>query len=831
MSLVGAVLVVVNLGLSLGVNCLDAAEPAGSVEFFENRIRPVLVKHCYECHSAASDEIGGSLILDSPNAMLAGGDSGPAVDPGDADSSMLIAALRYQSAEMPPRGKLPENVIIDFEKWIDAGAIDPRKNNPPQDEPATGKPTMGKPEMGRPSVSQIDLEAGRRFWAFQPLQIAPTPATMSPATIGSHSSSVIDPFIDDRLRQAQIVPNGAASPEVRLRRLAFDLTGLPPDRALFDRWMDDPTTRRWRQTVDSMLASPEFAEHWARHWMDVSRYADSNGADFNATHHEAWRYRDYLVRSFAADTPVDQMIRQQIAGDLLRSRDESERYDNVVATTFLMLGTKMLSERDKPKLILDVVDEQIDTVGRAFLAMTLGCARCHDHKFDPIPTEDYYALAGIFSSTMTLNGESQKYVSTWNRVPLPASDGHVDAVKKHAADVKSLEAQLKKAQLKKAQAKKAQAKEAQLKKAQALTDPSPANIETLKSQLADLKKAAPEPLPEAMAPSDRPSGDCSDGVVHIRGEVRNIGHRVPRGFLQVCSSGDATIANPQGSGRIELADWLTDPANPLVSRVFVNRVWMHLMGEGIVRTVDNFGVQGARPTHPALLDTLAAGFIQDQWRLKKLIRRIVTSAAYQRSSEYQANYAGIDPENRLLWRMHRRRIPAEAIRDAMLTVAGGLDRRARHQPMRGRGTLVSSNNSDSSAKFDDVTQPCRSIYLPVVRGYVPPLMKMLDAADPDLLVGKRPTSSVPAQALVLINSPEVNLWARKAAERVIADGNDFESRLIQAYTRCCQRRPDREDIELATAFFAEVGQGLESLDAWHEFIAALFASTEFRLLE
>ncbi len=926
------------------------ADDPKSVDFFENRIRPVLVNRCYECHSSDSEEVGGSLLLDSSDAMMTGGDSGPSIEPGDAEASVLISAIRYESMEMPPDGKLPDRVIDDFQRWIDAGAIDPRS---------------GGASAKRPS--QIDIEAGRKFWAFRPIQASPAPSTLMPQSRG-----MIDQFLGQRLQEAGIRPNEIASPEARLRRLAFDLTGLPPHPDVMRQWIADPSPKRWRKIVDNLLSSPALGEHWARHWMDVARYADSNGADFNAAHHEAWRYRDYLIRAFASDQPIDQMIRQQIAGDLLPAADDARRYDNVVASTFLMLGTKMLSERDKAKLTLDVVDEQIDTVGRAFLGLTLGCARCHDHKFDPVPTEDYYALAGIFRSTVTLNGESQKYVSTWNRVPLPTSDEHVAAVKKHQADVKSLEAKIKSAEAELKAAKSnhsnrlagivvddAQAEKTGEWKASTLykhfvgdgyihdnntqkgnasirfsarlpksgryevrlshspgsnrASAIPVSLETaggiqsivvdmrkvqiepmwtslgtfefssnadaavtirndgtsgyviadavqflstedsadggdqpgagntdrinlatqqlqsLKEQLEQKKKSAPPPLPEAMAPGDRATHETGDSHVHVRGEVKNLGEVVPRGFLQVYSSGDPSIRRPTGSGRIQLADWLTDPDNPLVARVLVNRIWMHLMGEGLVRTVDNFGTQGQRPSHPELLDTLATEFVRDGWRSKRLIRRIVTSAAYQRSSRYNASAIAADPENRLLWRMHRRRIPAEAIRDSMLAAAGLLDRQPRIDPMKGRGTLVSSNSADSSAKFDDVSQPCRSVYLPVVRGYLPPLMTMLDAAEPDLLVGRRPTTNVPAQALVLVNGPEVNDWAKAAAERIMSETDDFDDRLRRTYLRCLHRLPEASDIDLAKSFFQENDQN--SLSSWHEFIAALFASTEFRLLE
>jgi hypothetical protein len=793
------------------------AEPPESVEFFENRIRPVLVEHCYQCHSSGAEKIGGSLLLDSSADMLTGGDSGPAIEPGNVDDSMLISALRYESSEMPPGGKLPERVVRDFEQWVAAGAVDPR----------TAARSAGSQR------SDVDLEAGRQFWAFQPIVPAAVPQ------LGGAAAGVwIDAFIDEPLLAAGVTANEPADPATLLRRLAFDLTGLPPDPPLQSRWLADPSRRHWLRIVDDLLASPQYAEHWARHWMDVARYADSNGSDFNATFHEAWRYRDYLIRSFAADRPLDQMIRQQIAGDLLQAESDQQRYDNVVATTFLMIGTKMLSERDKAKLTLDVVDEQIDSIGRAFLGLTLGCARCHDHKFDPVRTADYYALAGIFKSIVTLNGESQKYVSTWNRVPLPASSEHRAAVARHEATRKQLEAEITAAE-KALQAAQQHAKKEQDagttdsgQDADAAPTPDPVaeaqqRLNALQAERQQLQANAPPALPEAMAPAERPGDEIDDSAVHIRGEVNNLGPIVPRGFLPVCSA-DAAIPHPQGSGRIELADWLTSPDNPLVARVLVNRVWLHLMGQGLVRTPDNFGMQGDRPTHPELLDALASELIHGGWQIKPMIRRIVASQAYRRSSAHNTEAVGIDPENRLWWRMPRRRLPAEAIRDAMIVAAGTLDQRPRIDPMKGYGTLVSKNDSDSAASFDDVSQPCRSIYLPVVRGYLPPMMTALDAADPDLLVGQRPTTNVPGQALLLINSPEVNAWALSTAERIVGQPGGLHERLEFALRLCLQRSAGPLDREIAEPYFA----GREdSLDTWQQYVAALFASTEFRLLD
>ena len=930
-----------------------AFEP-DSEEFFEQKIRPVLVKHCYECHSDRSEEIGGSLWLDSAGGMMEGGDSGPAIRPGDAEASLLVSAIRYESSEMPPDQPLPPEVIADFVKWINAGAKDPRISNPTTHRKGTDQ--------------EIDLDRGREFWAFRPIKDF---RAESAADRSLGNDSLIDQQINAALRRDGIRPNGQATPETRLRRLAFDLTGLPPDESIRQRWLSSPDESTWTGIVDQLLASRAFAQHWARHWMDLARYADSNGSDFNATFHDAWRYRDYLVDSFDSDRPLDEMIRQQIAGDLLPAETDQQRYDNVVATTFLMLGPKMLSERAKEKLILDVVDEQIDTIGRAFLGMTLGCARCHDHKFDPIPTEDYYALAGIFRSTQTLNGESQKYVSTWNRVELPTSDEHRRSLKDHQSQLSSHQKQIKEAQKKLDEAKSNQnmrlvvddsdatktgpwvsstytkgyvgsgyvhddnankgecsiefrlrlpdtgrytvrfafntssnraakvpvsvltadgeeqlivnqqtklkthpwrvigeysfsaeqdavvtvhnqgtdgyviadavqfipvdAKEqpAESDEATKQIAAAQADLDALKKQLSELKKNTPPPIPVAMAPRDFSSDKISDSHVHIRGEVKNLGDVIPRGFLQVCGPADASIESPQGSGRVELARWLTDPDHPLVARVLVNRVWMHLLGEGIVRSVDNFGIRGDRPSHPELLDALAVDFMRDGWRLKPLIRRVVLSETYNRSSAANSDSAAGDPENRLLWRAHRKRLTAESIRDTMLASAGLLADAEPVEPVAGKGVLVTKNSGDTKAVASGISHPVRSLYLPVIRSNIDPLMAALDSADPDMLVGKRPTTNVPGQALVLLNSEFVVGWSEKTADRIHGLASDWDDRMRLVYQTCLSREPTDRDLEIASHYMGQRDElsEAESKQRFRDFVAAVFASTEFRLLD
>ncbi|TWT89564.1 DUF1553 domain-containing protein [Neorhodopirellula pilleata] len=976
---------------------LIAAEPDASapnpehVSFFESRIRPVLVQHCYECHSDQTDDVAGSLWLDSAGGMKDGGDSGPAIVPGDVDGSLLISAIRYESSEMPPSGRLPDPVIEDFEKWIRDGAVDPRSS---ADLPGR-----------RLAPSGIDLEEGRKFWAFQPVRSSTIPvmqADQKPA------DSWIDAFLNDALSHAGIIANEDASIDAQLRRLSFDLTGLPPSEDLIESWRSDPSERHWMKIVDELLASSEFAEHWARHEMDVARYADSNGADFNATHHDAWRYRDYLVRSIARDVPIDETIRQQIAGDLLPFATPEQQYDQLVATTFLMIGTKMLSERNKTKLIMDVVDEQIDTVGRAFMALTLGCARCHDHKFDPVATEDYYALAGIFRSTRSLEGESQRYVSTWRPTPLPASPDLIAAHAAYDAKTKELQQAIKKqkSELESLQAPQPALEGVVIDDREAVQDgqwtestympgfigegyvhdnnrdkgersiqfqtalPAPGDsdsaggaatkiesamptwevrlwyspgttraanipatiqigeqtheltidqrqsgnkvtflvlgrwkadygselrlrisnhnttgyvvvdalqivqldesqddqaagpdsdrvaridsirqqrqaafkneIKRLEDELTAHKKIAPERLPHAMAVADLPASQCRDCEVHIRGEINNLGEPVPRGFLRVCGNGSSVIqADPssgplsQSSGRLELADWLTDPDHPLTARVSVNRIWMHLMGEGIVRTVDNFGSRGERPAHPELLDALAIELIRSGWSRKQLIRQIVLTNAYRRSSQDNPDAASIDPENRLLWRAHRRRLTAESIRDAMLVVSGTLDRSPRYDTMRSYGVLVSNNNADSKAnKVVTLADPKRTIYLPIIRGEIPTLLSTLDAADPDLLVGKRPTTNVPAQAFALIGSDEVRHWAKLTAQRLVNEVPAEQDRVEPVYRRVLQRFPQSADRDLVNAWMnSPAASEMDEITRWQYWIAAMFAGTEFRFLD
>jgi len=945
----------------------ETADSAAGMAFFESKIRPVLLTHCLECHSDDSPTMDGGLALDRAAGWQVGGDSGPAIVPGKSGESLLMAAIRYESIEMPPAGKLPDEVIADFQRWIDMGAPDPRDEAMP---------------VGVRS-GEIDWAAAANFWAFRP----PVEHAVPEVQAGRPARDQVDRYVLAKLEEAGLKPAPEADPLVRLRRLAFDLTGLPPDVETIAAFRADPSDEHWRRLADRWLQSPEFAEHWGRHWLDVARYADSNGSDFNATFHDAWRYRDFVIRSFAEDKPFDRFVVQQIAGDLIKESDPSVAAENLIATGFLMLGTKMLSERDKAKLEMDVVDDMIDTVGRSLLGLTLGCARCHDHKFDPVPTQDYYALAGIFRSTQVLDGESQKYVSTWHKRPLPAEPEHVQRIADFEAEKKRLVASIASAK-KSIEAAKQSAKppmnglvfddtqatkigqwqtttyskpyhgegyvhdqnqnkgeaqitfpgpaapgtyevriaysagpnrasnvpvelhlggdvntDAAIRKFQVnqrdepaidrlwhslgehvftggqnaklvirndatdgyvLADavqfvaasvsvaanaaPSSENIvasdqtadhdasavaikaseealQRLEQTLKDLELRKPAPLPLAMAVRD--AATIGDTYVCVRGEVDNRGPEVPRGFLRICSSGVPPEIPDGESGRLQLAHWITDPDNPLTARVIVNRVWMHLFGEGLVRTVDNFGIQGERPSHPELLDRLAIEFVRDGWSIRRLVRRLVMTQTYRQSSRYDEAAFTIDPENRLLWRASRRRLPAEAMRDTLLIAAGQLDTSSSLAPMASFGTLVSQNVPTPEEIKVDAT-PRRSVYLPVIRGQLSPLLLTFDFADPDLIVGRRESTNVPSQGLTLLNNAEVIQWCRLAADRLMEVGETPEQRLQVAYRAILQRDPREQEVVWLIDFVNGFDQEIEG---WAKAIQALVASTEYRFLD
>ncbi len=789
----------------------SAPTEAANLAHFEKKIRPLLVAKCYECHAADSKEIKGGLALDTRAGIRKGGDSGPSVVPGDVKSSLLIAAIRHEDGlEMPPKQKLTDDQIADFVKWIEAGAIDPRDG------------------AGAKSASAIDIEKGRQFWAFQrPVKpVLPTVKNQSWPLTG------IDCFVRAAQEENSVAAVADADPQTLVRRLYFDLIGLPPTpdqvREFVRDWQSD-AQRTLETTVDRLLDSSHFGERWGRHWLDVARYAESSGKETSFSYPQAWRYRDYVIDSFNANVPFDRFIREQLAGDLLPAKDDIQRAEQVVATGFLALGPKSHIERNKKQFEMDLVDEQIDAVSQAFLGLTVACARCHDHKFDPIPQTDYYALAGIFRSTESLYGTIPVIQNNnpSELLTLPQGTGMTAGVPPlSSAERTRLEKQIADLRAKRAEL----AKNKQFASLEFVQ-----NGILLNTVEAKLKAYESDGTPKVLAMGVRDRAMAKDSELFVRGEVEKPGPTVPRGFVQVlCGATTHTVSS--GSGRLELAEWIASADNPLTARVFVNRVWLNLFGRGLVPTPDNFGVSGQTPSHPELLDHLAMTFVEDGWSIKKLIRRIVFSRVYRLDSTFvDANFEK-DPENVWLWRMSPRRLDAEAIRDAMLATAGRLDLK----PPVGSAVAIGgegyTGGVERGGQLAEQRFNCRSVYLPAIRGRVFESLAEFDGVDGSVVTGRRSETTVPSQSLYLLNSPYVLGLGNTAAQRLMKEASEPGDRIDLAYQRWFGRTPTDTERNAALAFLDRYRDKARSdgravggpeVAAWTAFCQSLWASGEF----
>ena len=809
----------------------------------------------------------------------------------------------------------------------------------------------------------IDIEAGRKHWAYQPLKAPAIPEV----TDAAWPANDIDHFILAKLESAGLQPGSDAKKITLVRRLYFDLVGLPPTPEEITWFVDDKSPKAYEDLVDSLMASPRFGERWGRHWLDVARYAESMSLRGRLLKH-AWRYRDYVIEAFNGDLPYDQFLRQQLAGDLLKATSVDAQRRNLIATTYLMMGDTLLENQDKSQLDMDYVDEQLDAIGKGMLAQTIACARCHDHKFDPIPTRDYYALAGIFKNVQWLKHGN---VSNFMEKPLPISEETKRGLEIHDASVARLKSEINTLKpkvtgkgLPPVQAKdlpgiivdntdaKATGKWAKSsgvpnhvgseylysntsgskviypvkfskggkyavrisgaqhpnrapkalvtvlhnggsksfrldqrkspgafnkagsdgyfqslgiyefpsgqwdaveistkggggfvvadavqflpvdndgkvtipQSSQQGKELSPAEQKELKARMAKLttdlsalqkRKPAPEMVNSAVE-KKKPT----DMKIHIRGNIYQLGAIAPRGVLQVANYGPAPKMPTNASGRLELADWVTDPANPLTARVMANRVWHWLIGEGLVRTVDNFGTTGESPSHPELLDHLAVQFVQQGWSVKKLIRAIALSKTYRLSSARGEQPE--DPENRLLAHMNHRHLDAEALRDTMLSVGGML------KLEMGGATFPASLKTDVDFQFE---APRRSVYVPVFRSSLPELFEVFDFANTSLVTGRRTLSTVAPQALFMMNHPFVRTQAKLAAERLLGDSQPKEEhRIDHAYLRILGRHATVAEISLSQKFLKSVidttekGRG----EAWTQMVQSLFLTIDFR---
>jgi len=1061
---------------------------ADNFEFFEKKIRPVLVAHCFECHSTDSQESG--LRVDSLAAMLVGGERGPAIVPGKPDESLLISAVRHSDTlQMPEKRKLPQPIIDDLGTWVRDGAAWPDQ------EPGVVAAAMPV------TTERMPTDDEKEFWAFQPAQRSAIPVV---ADNGHWTRTPIDQFVLEQLESRQLHPNATADKRTLIRRATLDLIGLPPSPDEVNAFLADESPAAFETVVERLLASPRYGERWGRHWLDVVRYADSNGLDENLAFANAWRYRDYVIEAFNSDRPYNEFLREQLAGDLLpESSDENVQLRRIVATGFLSLGAKMLAEDDPVKMEMDIIDEQVDTLGKAVLGMTFGCARCHDHKFDPISAHDYYALAGIFKSSKTM--DNFNVVARWQERPVATAEivatrdrqkAEADAVQseittriKTATDRISTEAR-------KQLAAYLLAADRQLRIEESLQDATPAAQDETRSASPksilleaedfvrgnvlkdttsygvgigvlvnrgelpnyteydieisdaglyqfDLRYAAaaarptmvlmdgkpirtdaasqvtgswtPEsqkwfveaivevsvgkhvvrlenagpfphidklclspamgtaaalpvvaddlnssdvalhtplvsnwkklltaqrdvgispfalwwqfrttgsldvdvdvkaspltaklvsaPVPTTLAQlalrfqelaesDDSPDvmplktllggGDSpfalgenaeaffydatiaqltalrenkttieaampvvseamsvSDGTpqnlkIHLRGSHTTLGVEVPRRMPHIFSKGDEPTITTAASGRLELAEWLTHSQNPLTARVLVNRVWQAHFGEGMVRSPDNFGRLGEKPSHPELLDWLAVEFVENGWSMKSLHRLILNSAVWQQTTDLNEAGASIDPENRLLWRMNRRRLEAEAIRDSLLAIGGELDTTM-------GGTLLPTENrkyvtSTANINVDVYEAPRRTIYLPIVRSALNDYLTAFDFGDPSSMSGQRDRTTVAPQSLFLMNSKLVAKQSENLALSLLDLSSDDASRVFEAFARFYSRPPTEFEIESSLNFIHAYEQSLRSngmaadqlrLRSWQAFCRALMATNEF----
>jgi hypothetical protein len=770
-------------------SCALRANSPESLEFFEKKIRPVLSVRCQVCHSAKSQPPQGGLLLDTAAGMRKGGASGkPAVVPGDPSASAIIAALRYEGpVKMPPGKPLAEGVIADFEAWIKMGAPDPRESKSTQ------------------AVAPYDFDKARQRWAFRPVEDPAPPAVKD--TLWSQSP--IDRFLKAAMDGKGLTPVGLASRRALIRRATFDLTGLPPTPEDVGAFLRDRSPDAYEKLIDRLLASPQYGEKWGRHWMDVVRYADTAGCNSDFPVPDLYRYRNWIIRAFNEDKPYNEFLAEQLAGDLLPPKNDEDRQSKIVATSYVALARRFASSKGEHHLTLD---DTVDNVGKAMLGLSVSCARCHDHKFDPIPQRDYYGLYGIFQSTsyafpgvetfprphdfIALGGpDQQKKLTEWENSIIRIQD-----------EIRELRFGKKRNEPgAREQAKKLEAESLAIE----INNPN---------------------VPRAYAVKE---GKAGNAKVQYKGDPKKLGDEVPRGFLTVLG-GQRLPDGSAGSGRLELAKWVTDPKNPLTYRVMVNRIWQGHFGKGIVATPNDFGVRGEGPTHPDLLDYLASRFAESGYSVKRMHRLLMLSRAYRLASDHSASNALKDPKNSYLWRFDRRRLEAEEVRDSMLAVSGQLDQApGGAHPFPPVHEWKYTQHKQFFAVYETNK---RSVYMMQQRLRKNPMMELFDSADPNASTGQRGSNVTALQALALMNSEFVHNQADALAVRIGMAVSDAAGRVQFAYNLALGRPATPTEVQQGVHYIARAqaamktsGLNLEKQPraALGSYLRTLLASDEF----
>lgn len=719
--------------------CLLVAAPLlaqsnEGIDFFEKKIRPVLAENCYACHSAKSKPVMGSLLVDSQAGLRKGGNSGnSAVIPFKPEESPLLRAIQQQGAiKMPPGRKLPDEVIADFDKWIKMGAPDPRADKLP------------------PLPPPYDYAEARKHWSYRPVDNPEPPAVSNPLW----NKTAIDRFVKAKLEEKKLTPVAVASKRTLIRRATYDLTGLPPTPEEIDAFLKDTSANAFERVVDRLLASPAYGERWGRHWLDVVRYADTAGCNSDFPVPDAYRYRNWVIQCFNQDKPYMQFLREQLAGDLLESKDKEDRQAKLIATSYIAISRRFASNRNEHHL---TIDDTIDNVGKAMLGLSVSCARCHDHKFDAIPQKDYFGFYGIFDSTVyafpgvetfprpldfiALNGpEGQKKLTAW--------EGQIKGVHEKIRELRFGAGRLKPG--------------------------SKEELAKLKSEVLSLEMTPPD-VPKAYAVHE---GQPHNALMHYKGDPKKLGAEATRHWLTVLG-GDELPKDEKGSGRKELAAWITDPKNPLTARVMTNRIWEWHFGKGLVPTPNDFGVRGEAPTHPELLDWLTTKFAESGYSVKAMHKLMMLTRSYQLGSGNNEADAKLDAKNSYLWRFDRRRLEAEEIRDSLLSVSGQLDPTpGGAHPFPPMHEWAYSQHKQFFANYETNK---RSVYLMQQRLKKHPLLELFDPADPNASTAQRSESITALQALAMMNNDFVFTQADQFAVRVGMAYNDTPSRIQYAY--------------------------------------------------
>ncbi len=917
----------------------SASQAVDQAEFFEKQVRPILIRNCAGCHSSKTKI--AELDLTTAEGFQRGGESGPLVNKENIEESRLLKVIGYQEKlKMPPAGKLKEDEIAILAAWVKMEAPWPNGAAAAKDSKWTNK-----------TSTREFTEAEKGFWAFQSMS-RPMPLKVKSA---AWVKTPIDAFILQKIESKNLTPAPAADKHTLLRRATYDLTGLPPTEQEIRDFLADGSPEAFKKVVDRLLASPRYGEKWGRHWLDVARYADSTGNDEDHRYPYAWKYRDYVVEAFNKDMPYDQFVREQIAGDLLPPENsESVNRRGIVATGFLALGPKAIAQQDKKKMLYDVYDEQVDVTTKAFLGLTVSCARCHNHKFDPILTKDYYSMLGIFASTKSFS-DPMAFVSQSLYKPLVTKseyDEYLNKKKAHQEQIKRLEYEtnsiVERAKQKlisenglrladfmvaarevyqdkmdlKATVVKHKLSEDILKKwvdylkpgkvrqhliewqtvkpehlsrvsqsyqqrffdrlakwserqngwrvkyEKALSenkelpdkpefeagqdrffhevyfgkegpfsisqddktkfsDEDSQRISQLKKELEELKKQVP-PEPEmACAVED---GEIVKQKVFIRGDYHNEGEDAPKDFPLILAAITKQPSISKGSGRIELAEWIVQPEHPLTARVMVNRIWGWHFGEGIVRTTDNFGKMGEKPTNPELLDFLARKFVESGWSVKSMHRLIMLSSAYQMSSGPSERIFTADPENRLLTRFNRRRLTVEEMRDGLMLIDGSLDMTMSGTLQAGTGT--DGENDDKRLSMNPEKLNRRTIYLPLRRANLPALLNLFDFGDATTSSSKRQLTNVATQSLFWMNSDFLTDRSKRFVQALLDQKEISEAERVKlAYLRIVNREATDDEVRQSLNYISSYKENYSkdglAMNGWQSFCRVLMASNDF----